>query len=383
MSLPQVPMQSQSLTTKLEAEITSYSAKVSTDSYSMSVGELASMYQGGELNIHPEFQRFFRWRIEQKSKFIESLLLGIPVPPVFVAEQSSSKWDVIDGLQRLSTILEAMGELRNEDGKKKEGLCLTRTKYLPSLEGKLWNCEDPENELPESARIKIKRARLDVNIVKNTSDEIAKYEIFQRLNTGGSLATDQEVRNCILIMTNKDFFYWFKQLGEYEKFSKCIILTERSEEEAFDLELLTRFIVFSISDMTKLSRIEELGTFLTDEIVDIAGNSSFSRDQIKSVFEKTFDYLASVLEQDSFRKFNVEKRKYYGSTLVSLFEVLAVGIGRHLLAGRELPLPDAFIEKHKLFSTYDELNQYTKSGVRSSTRIPKTIEFGENWLNEF
>ena len=319
-------MQTQTLTTALEAEITSYSAKVSTDSYSMSVGELASMYQGGELNIHPEFQRFFRWRVEQKSKFIESLLLGIPVPPVFVAEQSSSKWDVIDGLQRLSTILEAMGELKDEDGKRIPGLAFTRTKYLPSLEGKLWSSEDPKKELPESARIKIKRARLDVNIVKNTSDEIAKYEIFQRLNTGGSLATDQEVRNCILIMTNKDFFYWFKGLGDYENFAKCIILTERAEDEAFDLELLTRFIVFSISDVAKLSRIEELGAFLTDEIVDIAGDMSFSHNEIKAAFEKTFDYLASTLEQDSFRKFNVNKGKYYGSTLVLLFEVLAASV---------------------------------------------------------
>lgn len=375
-------MQPQTLTTALEEEITNYSAKVSTDSYSMSVGELASMYQGEELNIHPEFQRFFRWRVEQKSKFIESLLLGIPVPPVFVAEQSSSKWDVIDGLQRLSTILEAMGELKDENGDKIPGLSLTRTKYLPSLEGKQWSSEDPEKELPESARIKIKRARLDVNIVKNTSDEIAKYEIFQRLNAGGSLATDQEVRNCILIMTNKDFFYWFKELGDYENFARCIILTERAEDEAFDLELLTRFIVFSVSNMVRLSRIEELGAFLTDEIVDIAGDVSFSRVDIKNAFEKTFDYLASTLEQDSFRKFNVNKRKYYGGTLVSLFEVLAVGIGRHLLAGRELPAPNEFIEKHKFFSTYDELNQYTKSGVRSSTRIPKTIEFGEKWLNE-
>ncbi|MEL6333394.1 MAG: DUF262 domain-containing protein, partial [Cyanobacteria bacterium J06626_26] len=75
----------------LETEISQYAAKVSTDSYSMSVGELISMYRDGELNIHPEFQRFFRWKVEQKSRFLESLLLGIPVPPVFVSEQAGSK----------------------------------------------------------------------------------------------------------------------------------------------------------------------------------------------------------------------------------------------------------------------------------------------------
>ncbi|MDI6631218.1 MAG: DUF262 domain-containing protein, partial [Thermoanaerobacteraceae bacterium] len=160
----------------LENEINKHSTTVSTDSYSMSVGELVSMYRDGELDLHPEFQRFFRWTDEQKSKFIESLLLGIPIPPIFVSERNDAKWDVIDGLQRLSTILQVMGELRNEDNEPLPPLELTRTRYLPSLEGKKWTAENSEQELPESARIKIKRARLDVNIVKSTSDEIAKYE---------------------------------------------------------------------------------------------------------------------------------------------------------------------------------------------------------------
>ncbi|MEL6229453.1 MAG: DUF262 domain-containing protein [Cyanobacteria bacterium J06627_3] len=365
----------------LETEISQYAAKVSTDSYSMSVGELISMYRDGELNIHPEFQRFFRWKVEQKSRFLESLLLGIPVPPVFVSEQAGSKWDVIDGLQRLSSIFELTGDLLDENGKRIEKLRLTKTKYLPSLEGKIWESENESEELAESARIKIKRSRLDVNIVKNTSDDIAKYEIFQRLNTGGSPATDQEVRNCILIMTNRDFFYWIKYLAESQNFLDCILLTERAVEEAFDLELVTRFIVLSKSDSSSFSKIEELGTFLTDEIVREAENLSFERDNLENVFHQTFQFLAECLSQDSFRKYNVLKNKYYGGTLVSLFEVLAIGIGRYLLAGKNLPDKEAFIQKHQLLATYDELNQYTKSGVRSSTRIPKTIEFGKNWLD--
>lgn len=117
----------------LEQEINTYSAKVSTDSYSMSVGELVSMYKDRELNLHPEFQRFFRWTVEQKSKFIESLLLGIPIPPIFVSERSNSYWDVIDGLQRISTIFEVMGELRDEENRTKDQLALTRP-YIPQVD---------------------------------------------------------------------------------------------------------------------------------------------------------------------------------------------------------------------------------------------------------
>lgn len=366
----------------LEDQIAGYSAKVSTDSYSMSVSELSSMYKDNELDLHPEFQRFFRWTIEQKSKLVESLLLGIPIPPVFVSERPNSRWDVIDGLQRLSTIFELMGYLRDEENQKKEKLQLVRTRYLPSLEGKQWESDDSENRLPDSAKIKIKRARIDINIVKNTSDDIAKYEIFQRLNTGGSIATDQEVRSCILIMNNRGFFRWMKRVSEYANFQSCILLTDRAMDEAFDLELVTRFTVFSTSSYDKLTRIEELGDFLTDEIVSKANDPDFNYDEIEEIFKQAFDYLSQHLEQDSFRKFNSSKNRYYGASLVSVFEVIAVGIGRKLLEGSSLPNPDIFLEKHKELGSNESLRQFTKSGVRSSTRIPKTIQFGESLFDQ-
>ncbi|MGL5034152.1 MAG: DUF262 domain-containing protein, partial [Microcystaceae cyanobacterium] len=174
-------MQLQDKTVSLEEQIKEYSTVVSSESYSMSVGELASMYKDGELDLHPNFQRLFRWTDEQKSRLIESLLLGIPIPPIFVSQRGSGQWDVVDGLQRLSTIFQLMGELIGEDHQKVNPLVLTKTKYLKALENKAWqNQSKPENELPSSARIAIKRARLDVNIVKASSDKMAKYEIFLR-----------------------------------------------------------------------------------------------------------------------------------------------------------------------------------------------------------
>jgi uncharacterized protein with ParB-like and HNH nuclease domain len=114
-------------------EINAKSKEIATDSYSMSINELVSMYKEGDLMIRPEFQRHFRWSEEQKSRFIESLLLGIPIPPIFVEQDGKGKWELIDGLQRVSTILSVMGELKDETGKI-EPLVLSKTKFLPSLE---------------------------------------------------------------------------------------------------------------------------------------------------------------------------------------------------------------------------------------------------------
>src|SRR5437764_14911019 len=107
----------------------------------MSIGELMSLYKDEELDIHPEFQRFFRWSLKQKSRLIESLLLGIPIPQIFVAQRADGVWDVVDGLQRLSTIFEFAGILLDEEKKKLPPLTLESTTYLPSLGHRRW--DDP------------------------------------------------------------------------------------------------------------------------------------------------------------------------------------------------------------------------------------------------
>ena len=76
-------------------EIELKSKEIITDSYSMSVGEIISMYNDGDLDIHPEFQRFFRWKDSQKSRLIESFLLNFLVPPIFVYQRSDGVWDTV------------------------------------------------------------------------------------------------------------------------------------------------------------------------------------------------------------------------------------------------------------------------------------------------
>jgi len=89
----------------LTEEIARGQRLVRTDAYQMSVGEIVSMYDDREIIIDPEFPRLFRLDASQKSKLIDSLLLGIPLPPIFVFEREDSSWELIDGLQRISTIL--------------------------------------------------------------------------------------------------------------------------------------------------------------------------------------------------------------------------------------------------------------------------------------
>ncbi len=101
---------------RIDVEIVDARNEIRTDKLDISFGEIANLYENKELIITPEYQRLFRWQSTQKSRFIESILLGIPTPAIFVAEDESGVWELVDGLQRVSTVLEFMGLLKNADG---------------------------------------------------------------------------------------------------------------------------------------------------------------------------------------------------------------------------------------------------------------------------
>src|SRR5215204_5137795 len=100
----------------LQERIENRRKEIRTDGYPVSIGEWISLYENRELDIHPEFQRVFRWTDAQKTSLIESILLGIPIPSVFVSQRADGVWDVVDGLQRLSTIFQFMGIFKDENG---------------------------------------------------------------------------------------------------------------------------------------------------------------------------------------------------------------------------------------------------------------------------
>lgn len=363
----------------LETEISERSQEISTDAYAMSVGELISLYRDGELEIHPEFQRFFRWTSEQKSRFIESLLLGIPIPSIFVSETDNGTWDVVDGLQRISTILELMGELKDHNSELVTPLVLEKTRYLPSLEKKVWaNPGENQSELPPMAKLKIKRSRFDLKIVLNKSDSKSKYELFQRLNTGGSLATDQEVRNCILIMVNKDFYDWLVTLKNDPNFQICLPLSERQKEEQYDMELLVRFVTLWDIEETDLGSIKEVGTFITDRIIAIAEDQGYDREKTENAFRKTFQTLGGSIGEDSFKKFNQSKNAPSGPVLISMFEIVALGIAYNSQVSNYSISEETLNQNQKSLWDDPQFVSSTGSGIRASIRIPITIPMGRS-----
>ncbi len=345
---------------------------IRTDGYPMSIGELASLYRENELDLHPEFQRYFRWSDEQKTGLIESLLLGIPVPSVFVYQRKDGVWDVVDGLQRISSVFQAMGMLRGKDGELLEPLVFTGTKYLPSLADKSWgaNEADPNGIGGELQRL-LKRAKLDVKIVLRESDADTKLELFQRLNTGGSSLTRQELRNCLVLMYKPEANDWIHDLASYEPFQQCIALSDKALEEQYDLELVVRFLALKKFDPAK-TNISDLGAFLDDRILQLLAEDDFDRDAETIIFHKTFDILAETLEEKSFRRYSVDRKRFGGGFLVSVFEVVALGLGYHMSPNFALKTVIEDIPKE----IWSDGGQSIGSGQNAVRRLRATLPLG-------
>lgn len=362
----------------LSEEIEAHRQSIRSDGYSMSVGELANLYRDGELDVHPEFQRFYRWSARQKSRLIESLLLGIPIPSIFVAQRDDGVWDVVDGVQRLSTIFELMGILREEDGTELGPLVLAGTRYLPALQDTVWDeelAEGTQTFFDGATQLLIKRAKLDVKILLPESSQDARYELFQRLNALGSPLSQQELRNSVLISVNRSFFDWMSGLANDAPFKACISVSERLIQERYDLELIVRFLVFRKMPEQRLSGITDLGEFLTDELVALALNTDYDRDIEESAFRTTFDYLSETVGDDAFRRYDAAKDRYIGAFTISAFEVNALGVGYNFEHYR--PPEEALVTRASNVSREIwQLTDFSWSGVRASTRIPKTIVLG-------
>jgi uncharacterized protein with ParB-like and HNH nuclease domain len=169
----------------LDDEILGARNSLSTDRLDMSFGEIMSMYERQEIIIDPEFQRLFRWSDYQKTRFLESLLLGIPIPPIFVAEDQNGRWELVDGLQRLSTVFSFFGILK--DAQEKNNWVLEKGELIASIAD--YEC----NDLPLKFQLNIKRSVCRIEVIKWNSKIDMRYELFNRLNTGGSPLTDQEI----------------------------------------------------------------------------------------------------------------------------------------------------------------------------------------------
>lgn len=340
-------------------ELSSARKTVKTDDYSMSIGELINLYRDEEIKLDPAFQRLFRWEDIQKTKLIESILIGIPIPEIFVAQKSDGTWHVVDGVQRLSTILQLVGDLKGY-----QPLKLTSCKYIPSLKDTTWE------QLPISTQREFKKKKIKINIILTENSDEAQYELFQRLNTGGTSLSDQEVRNCLILMVAPDFYNVINNLKDYENYKSCLKLKKHNFEKEFHMELILRMYVglMNLVNYEEYKPLDKviLSEFIDKETINLIKNSNIN--QFEKIFKRTFDKLKNTLDKSSFQKYDKEKETFSGAFNVSAFEMLTVGIASNI-DSVEQKGKDELVKQIKELYLLKDADDLLERGTRAINRF--------------
>lgn len=271
---------------QLESIVQEKRNNIRGDRLDMSFGEIMNLYEDRNLIISPEYQRAYRWTDEKKTGFIESILLGIPFPPIFVSEDKDGKWELVDGLQRLSTVLSFFGLLK--ENQQTNNFALEKGGIINDLEGK--NKDDISLKLQNT----IKRAICRIEILRWDSNFNIKYELFKRLNTAGEPLAEQEVRNCIFRGNDNQLNNLLKELSQNEKFKEIADIREEEERRMFGEELILRIFCFQNS--------YEISNKLSDHLTLFMKN--VTENQIDFNFKenkKKIIQLLEVLERDFFK----------------------------------------------------------------------------------
>jgi Protein of unknown function DUF262 len=330
--------------------------RITTKNYTLR--EVFSQLEESELDLAPDFQRSFVWQIKQQIRLIESILLGIPLPAFYFNLDASGGMQVIDGVQRLTTVKRFMSdELRLLDGD---------LEYLHDFAG------DTFSNLDSATRRRFQSTQIVAHVIEPQTPDEVKYDIFNRVNTGGSPLKAQEIRHCMSKSRSRNFL---RELIEGQSFNEATqyafwnrARTERQNHRMSDRELALRFCAFRTVSIDEYSEATSLDSFLLEFTRRLdSPTSDINLHRLATLFDRSMINCEKILGDAAFRRWQPERRR--GPINRAVFESQALALSRYTLE-RLLPFKAEILERFReLFNDpiYD-------SAVRSATGDPKRVQ---------
>lgn len=264
---------------------------------------LTDLILSKDIDLSPRYQRRARWDDIRQSKLIESFLMNVPVPPIFLNEDSYGKYSVIDGKQRLIAISEFL----------RGRLILNGLEIFSDINGLNFD------QLPARLQTVIKtRPTLRAVIILRQSDEDIKFEVFQRLNTGGVSLNPQEIRNSTYPGPLNDLIL---ELSEHPKFHRLLGIKNKEKsaiyKEMKDAEFVLRYFTFR-DNWQSFS-----GGMKRNMNGYMYKNQKMSEKDLEATkldFLKTIDVVEAAFGDHAFKRWLPEKKKWRKNVLAALFD---------------------------------------------------------------
>jgi 5-methylcytosine-specific restriction endonuclease McrA len=254
-----------------------------------SIREFASMLQDGDLDLQPEYQRNYVATPKIASKLIESVIMDVPIPVIYLAEEIDGSFSVIDGQQRLTSFLSFMnGKFPNGDLFKLTGL-----KVFKELNRKLFS------NLEKEFQNKIRKTTLHTIIIKKESNEDVKFEIFERLNTGSIKLNEDEIRNTVY---RGNYIKLLSELENNETFHK-LVQKDNYKKRMIYRGMILRF--FALSEKSYINYQPSMKQFCNKELRDNRHLATEKQKEYETRFLNCIDLVKTVFGKKSFRRYMV------------------------------------------------------------------------------
>ncbi|WP_180062586.1 DUF262 domain-containing protein [Acinetobacter sp. YH12120] len=347
--------------------------RIVTEQARYPVKSIKSMLDSEDYKLDPEYQRRKRWDNGKKSRLIESFIMNVPLPPIFLYEYDYSKFEVMDGLQRLTTIYDFYnGDFALED-----------MGYWKELEGKKYN------ELPEEIQKGIDRRYISsIVLLEETAKtpeeaEELKQIVFERLNSGGEKLTPQETRNALY---NGDFNQLCIKLSKNEKFkimwdipiNDDDLLQSETYRKMDDVELVLRFFAYRFLD-TLTGTVE---SFLDSYLKNANNFPKETLERLEQLFNNTIDTVFEIFGKEAFLPPKYERQT--NKPQKTIYDPLMQSIAKHI-AEKEKLLSQAEVIKENKYNNPHEINgERLFYGRNTSPGVVKTrIDYFDNLLANY
>lgn len=296
----------------MQQELDVLRRKVDVDNYTITIRELMSMAENNELQRAPIYQRKFRWDEEAESRLIESLLLGLPVPNLFFATNTDGTWEVVDGLQRISTLIHFAldDEVQLKEIGKSAPLHLTGLRKLTTFEGLSYL------ELPGPVKLAFTKRGLGVTALSDKSDPETRFDTFERLNRGAVALSQQEVRACIYQGPLNDLL---RELSDYAPYKALLKLQSKDQDNATYEELVLKFFAYRYGRDSFKGSVK---TFLNQWMED--NQKTADIENLRTDFYATIDAIEMAVDKKQFLRSNtnVTPQNELEAVMVAASEVL-------------------------------------------------------------
>ena len=256
--------------------------RIHTKHYSLR--QVVDMIADDDVDLAPDFQRLYVWKPRQRWSLIESLLLGIPLPSFYFHEDTSGRLQVVDGVQRLTTIFRYVNE---------KSFKLGKVTYLHDVEGQGFD------DLAALFRRRMNSAQFVAHVIDPQTPYRVKFDIFRRINTGGSPLSAQEIRHCMSGPQSRAFL---KELATEQSFARATGGALKDHPRMADREVALRFVGFRLFTAEQYGEHGSFDEFLgiVTEQLDDPNNQSL--DQLRTDFVRGMTNCYSTFGEYAFRK---------------------------------------------------------------------------------